>query len=79
MAIKDEDVSSLAKELMTKRGIGVRELGRAMGKSHSRLSDRLNGKYSWKFEELFTLASALGVSATWFTEELEKRESAQRL
>lgn len=73
MKITDKDVSALAKDLMAERGMTRRELARRMEKAHSRIDDKINGKFSWKVEDLYSLASAFGVSVSWFADELERR------
>ncbi len=72
MRVSSSDVSDLVSRLMAEKGIGTRELSRKMGfSSHSRLSDRLKGKASWKLEEVFPLAEAFGIRPEQILNELQ--------
>ncbi len=64
--------------IMEERGISQRQLAAKLGmSSHSRLSDRLNGKTKWEMEDVFALAKVLGVQPSWLVAQVEQLDSAQ--
>ncbi len=70
MNISDQQISAVIRRLMDERHIGVNELGRRLGKSSGRISEKLSNRSTWKFEELFSIADALGVSPSYIVDEL---------
>ncbi|MCL1922813.1 MAG: helix-turn-helix domain-containing protein [Propionibacteriaceae bacterium] len=75
MTVTVSDIVRLIQEIMQEKGIGYNELGRRLGVSSGRISEKLNGKTNWKLTDLFSYAEALGVSPESITAELERRDS----